>query len=298
MDGDRALDGEERDIYETDPFRRDTDLDGLVDGDEIYVTLSDPNDADTDDGGTQDGPEFASGTDWSVPADDASCTYPVVPRSSTVPAGLPQIQPVYVKISWKGIVDGGRVRDYTFSGGQSSRILFEFMDAGRAPLCTMDFDLSRSISAEQVWTADSGARLYAQFDLDLLDGVSNCTQVAPAIYAGYSDLRDLVEDLDLGIAYGPLVEHALELEDDLTNAGEDWQADWAPYVMGAYVTFDKVEATEIGWAMGYEATCDVVQAPGGEKIPVPRPTLAMPDEYYETTALDLLPLVELIGALP
>ncbi len=49
----------------------DTDADGLTDGDEINLFLTDPMDMDTDDGGRSDGEEvLMDGTDPLDPVDD------------------------------------------------------------------------------------------------------------------------------------------------------------------------------------------------------------------------------------
>ncbi len=61
-DGDGLSDGEEENLYFTDPLLPDTDGDGLDDGDEV-AAASDPNDGDSDDDGLLDGDEIDLGTD-------------------------------------------------------------------------------------------------------------------------------------------------------------------------------------------------------------------------------------------
>ena len=56
-DDDGLSDGDEVNIYGTDPKDTDTDDDRLLDGDEVNIYGTDPNDADTDDGGLEDGDE-------------------------------------------------------------------------------------------------------------------------------------------------------------------------------------------------------------------------------------------------
>ena len=46
-DGDGLSDNNERNVWETDPFKPDTDGDGLFDGEEVYVFDTDPTDPDT-----------------------------------------------------------------------------------------------------------------------------------------------------------------------------------------------------------------------------------------------------------
>lgn len=55
-DGDTLLDGDEIDIYSTNPLIIDTDEDGLDDGDEIYFDTN-PNNPDSDNNGISDGAE-------------------------------------------------------------------------------------------------------------------------------------------------------------------------------------------------------------------------------------------------
>ncbi len=93
-DGDGLRDGDEINVYETDPLRPDTDEDGLNDGEEITRGTnprdadtdrdglddgaeviefgSDPKEADTDGGGIRDGAEVANGTDPNDARDDFS----------------------------------------------------------------------------------------------------------------------------------------------------------------------------------------------------------------------------------
>jgi Bacterial TSP3 repeat len=55
VDGDGLADGDEVNIYFTDPWTWDTDGDGLSDGDELFGTLTDPLLWDTDGDGVEDG---------------------------------------------------------------------------------------------------------------------------------------------------------------------------------------------------------------------------------------------------
>jgi hypothetical protein len=69
-------------------------------------------------------------------------------------------------------------------------------------------------------------------------------------------------------------------------------------VLGASVSLDRVETREIGWAMGYEAVCRDVTLTGGDPVPVPAATATLPDEYYESYAMELFTVVEVVAALP
>ncbi len=57
-DGDGLNDGDEVNTYNTNPGNNDTDDDGLSDGDEINTHGTDPNDGDSDDDGLSDGDEI------------------------------------------------------------------------------------------------------------------------------------------------------------------------------------------------------------------------------------------------
>ncbi len=69
-DGDGLPDGEEVDLYETDPWVADTDGDGLSDGDEVNLHLTSPLAFDTDGDGLSDGDEIDVHT--TDPLDDDS----------------------------------------------------------------------------------------------------------------------------------------------------------------------------------------------------------------------------------
>ncbi|RLI61479.1 MAG: hypothetical protein DRO88_13010, partial [Promethearchaeia archaeon] len=56
-------DGDEVNLYTTDPNDPDTDDDGLSDGDEVNLYTTDPNDSDTDDDGVADKIEIIKGSD-------------------------------------------------------------------------------------------------------------------------------------------------------------------------------------------------------------------------------------------
>jgi hypothetical protein len=300
MDRDAMLDGDELLVYSTDPRDRDSDDDGLDDGTEAFVTLTDPDLADSDAGGTVDGAEVGRPTDPNAPIDDDACAYPTTVRSDpTYVPPLPTIDPVYMDVAFSGIVDGGAWRDYTdLTSSKSAKVVFTFFDAGKNRLCSVDYDLSSSISAHDTWTPQGAGELYAYFDLALADGVSTCNQLDAVEFPGFSDVRDLLEAIPWGIGIGELNEHVVDLEDDVTEDGGDWTVDWVPYVMGAFVTMDRVEADEVGYVLGYAATCADVDRVGNDRVKIPSASLALADQYYESTAMDLYTMVEVLAAVP
>jgi outer membrane protein OmpA-like peptidoglycan-associated protein len=71
-DEDGLTDGDERNVYKTDPFNPDTDGDGLRDGREVKETRTEPTKADTDGDGLDDGEEVEKYmTDATNPDTDA-----------------------------------------------------------------------------------------------------------------------------------------------------------------------------------------------------------------------------------
>ena len=68
-DGDSLSDGDEVNVYFTNPNISDTDNDGLTDGDEVNTYSTDPNLADTDGDGYSDGNEVSQGTNPNDPTD-------------------------------------------------------------------------------------------------------------------------------------------------------------------------------------------------------------------------------------
>ena len=74
-------------------------------------------------------------------------------------------------------------------------------------------------------------------------GVLTVTDVAASLGWSMSRAEKILRSMDDG----------WRVSSEVTDEGGNWTADWAPYVMGAYLTFDRVEATEVGWAKGYEA---------------------------------------------
>jgi hypothetical protein len=319
VDNDGLLDGDEILTYETDPYHRDTDLDGLSDGDEAFLHGTDPGAADSDGGGDNDAAEIGNDTDPQANIDDQVCAYATIASGSGNPGGS-VIDPVYLEVTWEGIVNGGTFEDYQVVGaGRSARIFFSFKDGGKNQLCDVVYDLSTAaVSAAVQWTDEAGSDLYATYDLTLSGGDDNCAgTLDPAEFDGFTNLRSLIEAVPWGIGFGPLFTHAQALEDAKVDDGWDWGFAWEPFVFGAYLTMDRSTAFEHGYVLGGSigvlGDCDEVDGdvPYNDYDPVfptagddpadgPDPTLlGVPDDflaeaYYETTALELLTLVEVL----
>lgn len=66
-DRDGLTDGDELDVYLTDPNATDSDMDGVTDGEELFVYATNPNNVDTDADGYSDGDEVAMGSNPVTP---------------------------------------------------------------------------------------------------------------------------------------------------------------------------------------------------------------------------------------
>jgi hypothetical protein len=288
-DGDTLLDGDEVDTWGTDPTDEDTDGDDLDDAAELFAWHTDPADPDTDGGGTDDGKEvLLDGTDPLDPNDDLDCIFTVVDATSTAaPAGA-EIEADRVIVSFTGAVDGAALHDYrrdTDADGApeaiSADVTFQVLDAAGSPLCTVAYDASDLTPTGAFWSTPGGD-LFQQWDVTVADGVSDCGPV-PLVTWGTTDVRDVIEAMPWGVAFGELD----DLIDDVTAiAGPAWAADWEPYVIGAWVTADGSNATEAGYALGYERACDlVIRDAGGDEVLIPAPASTVPDGLWAATGL-------------
>ena len=290
MDSDGLVDGDEWLIYATDPFHPDTDGDGLTDGDEALIWQTDGLSPDTDGGGRVDAAEVGRGDDPLDASDDASCTYvdddvldtPLVTTPEQDPA------PVYARLHWSGIQVGSHFEDSSLG---SAVFEIELLDASRVPTCTITYDLSggQAPHIHDTWATEGGGTFFQPVELALSRSTTDCLA-----YQGV-DLRELLAPIPWGLAVGPLDTLAQELEADVTADGGNWMADWAPYVLGAFVHVDGGELLEVGHAFVYEATCDTVELAQGSPIALDAPLDAQPDHYVEATGTRMFTVPELIG---
>jgi len=253
-------DGDEVNVWDTDPLGADSDDDGLKDGAEVEEYGTDPADPDSDGGGTDDGPEVGRGTDPTDPTDDMACVYPDEPLVGDDDAPpLPLMEPRFLGVTFTGVVNGGQIEDHdvTTDGGDvttSAQVVFEVFDAIRLPLCTVRYDLSVATPAGSEWGTESGEALYQAYDVVFSEGESDCNRIDVDVYSAH-DLRHVLEFFDWGVGVGPLVNVSPVLEFEVTDDGGDWSGDWEPYVMGSYVTWDHEETTEVGWLKAYDLSC-------------------------------------------
>ena len=107
-----------------------------------------------------------------------------------------------------------------------------------------------------------GGDIFEAYEIDAVDGVTDCPELDSAVY-GTSDIRALLDDLDWGVAIGSLGDVEAPLEAAVTGDGGDWDTDWAPYVHGNWVTWDRSEVQALGYTFNYNATCDEVLVDDG-----------------------------------
>lgn len=125
-DSDGLSNGDEVDIYRTDPFQPDTDADGLTDGDEVIVYKTDPLDNDTDNDTWLDGEEVKrslelfgrGGILCPEPNNPDSDVDGIVdrldPDPCNLPTSTPTVTPTITPVPSFGL--GGQIRSNDFLG--------------------------------------------------------------------------------------------------------------------------------------------------------------------------------------
>ncbi|MEO0605042.1 MAG: hypothetical protein AAF211_26665, partial [Myxococcota bacterium] len=68
--------------------------------------------------------------------------------------------------------------------------------------------------------------------------------------------------------------------------------------LAAYVTTDRRLMQELGFAIAYDTTCQDVEVNSGELTPLDATTSVLPLSYVEARALDPIPILQLINAVP
>jgi hypothetical protein len=301
-DGDGLLDGDEFTLG-TDPTRVDSDADGLSDGDEVDIWGTDPTLPDSDGGGVPDGIEaFEDLTDPMDASDDVSCVIAESDLYGPGSPGLPIMEPAHFQVSWTGASVEGAFGDFVddLAGGEapvahSAAVLFEVFDAAMEPLCTIRYDGTDLVPPTGDWGED---RLLARWDLAVHDGVSDCSGIDPVLW-GTTDLRHVLESMPWGIGVAPLDALAETLEAEVIDGAGDWEADWAPYVLGAVLTYDGSTVVEVGHTFGAEARCGTVRREETQRVLRPADDVVGYDTLFETTPMLTVALVDLLGgAMP
>src|SRR5690606_27541215 len=123
---------------------------------------------------------------------------------------------------------------------------FRIYNSLQLEICRITYDLSDAVAAQLAWGTTGNTPLYNAFDLELRDGISTCKATDPARGLP-TDLRDLFENGQWGLAIGDLDDIEPALKVDVASKGKLWAQDYAPYVMGVFLTADRRTAHEISW---------------------------------------------------
>ncbi len=282
-DADGLSDAEEVNEKGTDPVVADTDGDGLLDGAE-FTAGADPFLPDTDYGGVLDGAEVTDGTDPTMAADDL-CTYPSVALDdpSYVPP-TPAFDPLFVSFDWELVSNANGVHDYFFDanndgivdGGEERSAVLRVNLFGPEwnKLCEVNFegDVATALDPLPAWNllspdgSASTASLVEALSLTPTTATTDCPALDAAVY-GSDDIRTVLSALDFGFAFGGLDDLAGPLETEVDAAGDNWDADWASFVYGGWLSWDDVDAHLVNFGFVHDAVCEVVQLDGsGEAL--------------------------------
>lgn len=187
-------------------------------------------------------------------------TYPDVPFGEvdyTPPA--PRIAPVFFGLGVRAFIADPLIYDYRWdSDGDGTPEEFSsvvdidvFEDVGLlfpvpSYVCTVTYEASTATpTSTKAWTPDTGMELWAAWDLELNDGVSDCNRVDPVDFGGSDDIRDWLATKRWGFALGGMSqEFRNTLRTAYTDAGADWANQIEPYVHAGYYTWDRQSATE------------------------------------------------------
>jgi len=134
-------------------------------------------------------------------------------------AESPTIQPASIAVSFDGLLVDEDVHDYGWDAKglgsptpTSSSLTFTAYDADQQPLCTVRYDASRasSVPVNTVTVANAG-RVFAAFEIDLANGITDCNRLDSPIFEGYPTLNQALESTpwlfalgEMGASAGPL----------------------------------------------------------------------------------------------
>ena len=254
-------------MYGTDFNNGDTDGDTLGDWDEVFTHETSPLLRDTDDGGTDDGLEVTEdSTDPLDPADDI-CRYPVdvdLDDAAYVATG-PNFDPTFMAVHSNILLSAAGPQDYWVDsdGDQtigdeeriSSSITIDLLGPEFEYICSVQFDADNATHVPApTWTTPDEATLYDAFTIAAGVGTTDCDTLDADVY-GDSDIRKVLADLDWGVAFGPIGDLAVGLENQVTEDGGNWEDDWLPYVYGGYISWDGETAIPTNYGFTYDAAC-------------------------------------------
>lgn len=255
--GDKETDDSAPTDDSSEPADDDLDDDGLT-NDEEEELGTDPEEEDTDGDGCDDKDEIDSGHDPLDDTDDCEAFEATV---------------MFVNV--RAAYDGSGLSGY--SGLDSSGAAFtQETPWVEIQFVTDDYFDTGDDRYACTWLGNvvpaDGTYLPTDFDLDNLwlgfevkfelvvaeDGTpqTDCYDFDPEVW-GEDSPTTIVEATTWGVGYAPLSsEFATTLETAVTDAGLDWDADWAPYAFAFYLGFPDengaMSVGEIGYTFGYE----------------------------------------------
>jgi hypothetical protein len=211
------------------------------------------------------------------------CEYPSVEVPDGTPSATP-FTPVYIALNGFGIRTETGWEDYNYYGEDSSALVYFDIYDEVDIVCQVIYDLNTatsilpstitSIGADGV---SAGGRIFEAYELNLTGGNTDCGRIDAAVF-GSEDIREVLAFLPIVVGIGELDSLRAELATAVGDAGLDWDADWDPYVMGAFVSFDGINAYETMYGFGYEADCATLP---DEVVEMPFPTTGFEEGYYE-----------------
>ena len=104
--------------------------------------------------------------------------------------------------------------------------------------------------------------------------MTDCPALDPLVY-GTDDVRTLLAQIPWGFGFGELGELADPLQRSVIASGGDWEQDWAPYLYGSWLSWDRRSAVVLGYGTLSAAACDLVAANptgGTQLLPAVRTT--------------------------
>lgn len=220
---------------------------------------------------------------------DETCVLPNVALTAAAGPGGANIVPATMTADFDGVFVAGQPYDYRGDADGdgalddvSASVTFRVNDSGGAELCTVTWDMSDS-GLGTTWKTPSGLDLSAKWrlKLDPAAAVSTCPPLDAAVY-GFATVPEVLASVPIDLGIGELVSLLPDVQIALAAAGENFVADWSPYIMGTYLKVG-ASVTEIGYTRGSEAPCEGVV--DNRFVDAPDAGLALPRGRFSNAAL-------------
>ena len=272
----------------------DSDGDGVPDGCDICAGA--PDNLDNDGDGVPNGCDICPAGDDNIDLNgngtpDAcdTCAIPEYGFPAQVPtAGL--FTPTYLGVTMFMTLQQGDVFDATYDAAAAplSAILeFDMFDAAFNIVCIVQFDASLTMAATTPVATANGMPMHGFWEPTLVagDAWTDCGNLDPALFFGFSDPRAYVASIPWGFGIGDM---SPAFSANLAAAvGATYAADWDPAAMGMYFDTGAGIADELGFAFGYQRTCENVDynaagdaAMGLAGFHVPKANSGPLDDWY------------------